>query len=119
MPYMKAAEALAVPALPRAIRHIVPNAGTALLTYFASDAGRVVVSYAALAFLGLGADTSRPDWGAMLFEYRAFIFDHPGLMIWPGVFTVATALILHLALEPDSDTFAVPQRGRRFPTPQS
>ena len=34
------------------------------------------MSYAALAFLGLGADTSRPDWGAMLFEYRGVIFDN-------------------------------------------
>ncbi len=107
MPYMQAAEALAVPALPRALRHVLPNTVPALLTYFASDAGRVVVNYAALAFLGLGADTSRPDWGAMLFEYRAFIFEYPGLMIWPGLFTVATALVLHLAVEPSRNPLPV------------
>ena len=48
-----------------------------------------------LAFIGLGADPSKPDWGSMLFEYRVFIFDHPALMVWPGLAIAATVATLN------------------------
>ena len=101
-PYYAAAEALGTPPVGRIGRHLVPNILTGVLTYMASDAGRHVTGYAALAFIGLGADTSRPDWGAMLFEYRAFMFDNPALMLWPGLAIFAVVLLFHLALEPDA-----------------
>ena len=105
-PYYLAAEALGSRPAAAATRHLLPNIMDAVLTYMASDAGRHVISYAALAFLGLGADTSRPDWGAMLFEYRIFLIDNPLLMLWPGLAIFATALAFHLAVEP---------RRRRWP----
>jgi ABC-type dipeptide/oligopeptide/nickel transport system permease subunit len=42
----------------------------------------------------------------MLYEYRAFIFDAPMLMIWPGLAVTLTALVLHLLIEPDADRLA-------------
>ena len=108
-PYYLAAEALGSRPAASATRHLLPNIMDAVLTYMASDAGRHVISYAALAFLGLGADTSRPDWGAMLFEYRVFLIDNPLLMLWPGLAIFATALTFHLAVEP---------RRRRHPRPR-
>lgn len=103
MPFARAAEALGAGRARIAFVHVLPNCAQTMRAYLASDAGRNVVHYAALSFLGLGADTSSADWGAMLYEYRAFIFDHAALMLWPGLAITATALALNLLIEPAAD----------------
>jgi peptide/nickel transport system permease protein len=62
-PYVHAARALGVSDGPLILRHVVPNILPAVLTHVGSNAGLAVTAYASLAFLGLGADPSRPDWG--------------------------------------------------------
>ena len=99
MPFVLAAHALGVSPLRIARVHVLPNCSATLRTYLASDAGRNVVHYAALAFLGLGADPTSADWGAMLFEYRMFIFDRPELMLLPGAAITLTSLVLMLLLD--------------------
>lgn len=103
-PFARAATALGASPLRIAIIHILPNCAAAMRAYLASDVGRNVVHFAALSFLGLGADVASPDWGAMLYEYRQFIFDRPELMLWPGLAITATALALNLLIEPDANT---------------
>lgn len=103
MPFVRAAEALGVTPLGIAWTHVLPNCAATLRTYLASDAGRNVVHYAALTFLGLGADAASPDWGAMLYEYRVFVFDWPELMLWPGLAITLTALALNLLIEPSAE----------------
>ncbi len=100
-PYYAAAQALGSGAATRIHSHILPNIAGSVLTYLASDAGRYVIAYASLAFIGLGADTSRPDWGAMLFEYRSHMFANPALMLWPGLAIFSAVLLFHLAVEPN------------------
>lgn len=99
-PYIDATKAIGVSPLRLLRKHIVPNIIDTVLTYLANDAGRNVLNYAALAFLGLGANTSRPDWGAMLFEYRMFIFQNPLLMLWPGVAIFFTSLLFNVLFDP-------------------
>lgn len=111
MPFVRAAEALGAGPLRIAFVHVLPNSAAAMRTYLASDAGRNVVHYAALAFLGLGADVSSPDWGAMLFEYRLFIFDRPELMLLPGLAITLTALALNLLIEPSTEASGRPGSG--------
>ena len=83
--YVHAATALGVSPLRLMLRHVLPNTLPLIFAYVGSQAGQSVVAYASLAFIGLGADSSMPDWGAMLYEYRMFVFDDPMLMIWPGL----------------------------------
>jgi peptide/nickel transport system permease protein len=103
MPFVRAAEALGVSPLRAGLKHVLPNCAATMRTYLASDAGRNVVHYAALAFLGLGADATSADWGAMLYEYRMFIFDRPELMLLAGAAVTLTSLSLMLLIEPSVD----------------
>jgi len=111
MPFVRAAEALGASPVRIACVHVLPNCAAAMRTYLASDAGRNVMHYAALAFLGLGADVSNADWGAMLYEYRMFIFDRPELMLWPGLAITLTALALNVLIEPGADDTGRPNSG--------
>lgn len=98
--YVGAARALGVGSSRLLLRHVLPDTLPVLLIQVGSQSGQSVVAYAALAFIGLGADPSRPDWGSMLYEYRMFIFDDPWLMLWPGLAIAVTAMLLGLTFDP-------------------
>ncbi|MBX3578381.1 MAG: ABC transporter permease [Rhizobiaceae bacterium] len=98
--FVQAAEALGVERLRLMTRHVLPTTLPLIFSYAGSQAGLSVVAYASLSFIGLGADPSVPDWGSMLYEYRIFIFDHPGLMIWPGVAIATITALLNWNFDP-------------------
>lgn len=83
--YVHAATALGVSPWRLMLRHVLPSTLPLIFAYVGGQAGQAVVAYASLAFIGLGADPSQPDWGSMLYEYRMFVFDDAMLMIWPGL----------------------------------
>jgi len=69
-----------------------------------------------LAFLGLGADTGQPDWGGMVWVYRAFLLESPRLIVWPVAAITILALALHLAFDPAPIGSAQLPPGRTAPT---
>ncbi len=98
-PFILAAQSLGVSPFRMLTRHLLPNTLPLMFAYVGNQAGLAVVAYASLAVIGLGADPSKPDWGSMLFEYRVFIFDHPMLMVWPGLAIAATVICINLTFE--------------------
>lgn len=82
-PHVLAADAIGATRRRTLMVHVVPHVAPTLLLAQSQDTARLIVAYAVLTFLGLGADTSRPDWGAMIWEYRLFVFDHPRLVVVP------------------------------------
>lgn len=94
-PFMLGAEALGVRCSGKLFRHLLPNTLPSILTYVGNQSGSAAVAYASLAFIGLGADPSLPDWGGMLFEYRMFIFDDPMLVLWPTLALAATVFLFN------------------------
>lgn len=103
MDYSRAARALGAGRTRILLRHVLPNTLPLLSAQAGAQAGQAVVAYAGLAFIGLGVDPSRPDWGAMLFEYRMFIFEAPRLMIVPGLGIALTALAINLLADPQDE----------------
>ncbi|MEM1377718.1 MAG: ABC transporter permease [Pseudomonadota bacterium] len=80
-------------------RHGLPNAWPMIGALAGADAGRAVILVASLGFLGLSADTGQPEWGAMINEYRLFLFSEPRLVLAPVLATTLVAFTLNRALD--------------------
>lgn len=93
--FILAAESLGVGPVRLFVRHLIPNASTALLVAATTLFGGVVVAEAGLAFLGLGIPDA-PSWGASLREARDAVGlgDAWHLALFPG----AAILIVVLAV---------------------
>lgn len=73
-------------------RYLVPETVPSMLITGAMDIGTVLLSFATLSFLGLGASLDTPEWGAMLSDGRAQMEVAPWLVLAPGlaIFIVIT-----------------------------
>jgi len=83
--YVEAAWALGAPPLRIAVRHILPNVISPVVVLASLDMGNILLSIAALSFLGLGAQAPEPEWGRMLSDARPFMQTSPHTMIFPGL----------------------------------
>ena len=84
--YFQAAEAIGSTGWRTLIRHVLPNIGAPIIIIFTINVGAVIISEAALSFLGFGLPISVPSWGGMLSrEGREFMEVAPRLALWPGL----------------------------------
>lgn len=103
-PYWQASQAMGTPVSSAVRRHMLPNVWPAIGALAGADAGRAVILVASLGFIGLTADTGRPEWGAMIHEYRMFLFTEPRLVLAPVIFSTCLCLGLHMALDPSKNS---------------
>ncbi|WP_370571888.1 ABC transporter permease [Methanomethylovorans sp.] len=66
-------------------KHIIPNAIAPIVVLATIDLGHVILSVAALSFLGLGLPTDIPEWGSMLSAGKEFMRTAPYQTIFPGL----------------------------------
>ncbi|MEM6849895.1 MAG: ABC transporter permease [Pseudomonadota bacterium] len=97
--YWGASIALGSDTLGAVRRHGLPNAWPMIGALAGADAGRAVILVASLGFLGLSADTGQPEWGAMIHEYRMFVFSEPQLVLAPVCATALVAFALNRILD--------------------
>ena len=84
--YFLAAEAIGSPRLRTFIRHVLPNVMPVIIISFSMSIGGVILSLAALSFLGFGLPPTIPDWGGLLSrEGRQYMEMAPWLALWPGL----------------------------------
>ena len=74
------------------LRHIVPNAIFPTLVVASLDIGTYVITFAALSFLGLGAEAGYADWGQLISSARNWITTLH--QYWYVVFYPGMAIIL-------------------------
>jgi len=91
--YVEAAKAVGCSDLRVMVRHILPNAIYPLMIAASLDIGAIVLSAAALSFLGIGSDLGYADWGQLIYASRNYIYNTPQapLAYWftfavPGAF---------------------------------
>jgi peptide/nickel transport system permease protein len=90
--YVDAARALGASDARILVKHILPNAFAPVVVYATMSVGGVILTEAALSFLGIGVQAPTPSWGAMLNEAQGYFMSNPGLFVWPGLAIVATVL---------------------------
>lgn len=73
-------------------RHIIPNGIAPILVNASLSLGGVIVTEAALSFLGLGVQDPTPTWGNMMAQSQSYMFQHPWLPLVPGIPLVLVAL---------------------------
>lgn len=90
------------------VRTLLPNTIAIALVYASLDIGTVILLFAALGFLGLGADPSSPEWGRMV-SIGVDFFDQWWMWLFPGLaiatFVMAVSFLgdgLRDALDPRS-----------------
>jgi len=76
--FVEAAKAIGCSDLRVIVKHILPNAIYPLLIMASLDIGSVVLTVAALSFLGLGAPEGYADWGQLISLSRNWITGKPG-----------------------------------------
>ncbi len=77
-------------------RHIIPNAIYPLLVVASLSMGRIVITAAALSFLGLGAPVGYADWGQLISLSRNWILGNSGnpFAYWHTVFIPGFTIFL-------------------------
>jgi peptide/nickel transport system permease protein len=69
-------------------KHIIPNAIYPTMVLASLDIGSIVVSFAALSFLGIGTDVGYADWGQLISFARNWIPDLANywyILVFPGI----------------------------------
>jgi peptide/nickel transport system permease protein len=96
-------------------RHILPNAIFATLVLATMDIGSYVITFAALSFLGIGAEVGYADWGQLLSFARSWITaldTYWYIVVFPGVALILFVLAWNLIGDAVRDLFDPRMRGR-------
>lgn len=94
--YVKYAEILREKNFKIRIVHIFPNLLNSLLVQSTLDFGDAILFFAALSFIGLGAQPPTPDWGAMLSLARNYMMQAWWMALFPGIAIFLTVLGFNL-----------------------
>lgn len=92
-------------------KHILPNAGNALLVQITVGIPAAIIGEAMLSFLGLGVQPPTPSLGVMLSDAMAFFTHAPWLAVFPGLMLVLVTLGFNLLGDGLRD--ALDPKGRR------
>ena len=95
--------------------HLLPNAVFPVLVLASMDIGSYVLTFAAMSFLGLGAQMGYADWGQMISFARNWIpslAEHWYIVVYPGVAIVLFVLAWNLVGDALRDILDPRMRGR-------
>jgi ABC-type dipeptide/oligopeptide/nickel transport system permease subunit len=94
--YVTASRALGESGAGILLRRIVPNSLTPLVVQGTLGIGGAVLELAALAFVGVLGDLSRPEWGTMISLESQQLFNAPHVILAPGLAITLTVLGFNL-----------------------
>lgn len=84
--YLEAARALGAAHTAMIGRHVLPNILAPIIILGTVNLGAIILTEAALSFLGFGVPPPRPSWGGMLSGAGlVHMLRAPWLALWPGV----------------------------------
>jgi cationic peptide transport system permease protein len=75
---------------------IIPNITLVLISEYTRILSMAILDISALGFLGLGAQSLKPEWGAMLRDMIDLFFINPSMLILPGMAILTSVLFVNL-----------------------
>jgi peptide/nickel transport system permease protein len=103
--YVEAARASGVTRGRILFRHILPNAMSPIIVQATLDLGYIILTAAALSFLGFGAQPGEPDWGRMVADGREHLRDAWWVVTFPGLAILFTVMAFNLVGDAARDIF--------------
>ncbi|MDA4122329.1 MAG: ABC transporter permease [Thaumarchaeota archaeon] len=79
------------------VRHIIPNSVDPIIAYATLDMGTVILTYATLAFLGIGVTSGYPEWGYLSSSGLQFFPQQWWYSVIPGVVIAVVVVAFTLA----------------------
>lgn len=112
--YMKACEALGINDFSRITRHLLPNLMPFIIVYATLNMAGVILTEAALSFLGLGVSPPTPTWGNLIEPARQMInlTNRPWVFIPPGMMIFLTVMCFNIVGDGLRDAVDPKGRGR-------
>jgi peptide/nickel transport system permease protein len=95
-PYVESTRCLGVSHRRILLRHVLPNSATPVIVQISIDAGGVLLTAAAISFLGLGAQDPTPEWGLMVSQGSGYFTTQWWLATFPGIAILITAMAFNL-----------------------
>jgi peptide/nickel transport system permease protein len=77
-------------------RHILPNVLNSAIVLGTLMLGVVIVTEAALSFLGVGVQPPNASWGTIISDGSSLLYTRPWVSIAPGIMIVLTVLALNV-----------------------
>lgn len=114
--YVTAARASGANDMHLITRHVLPNAIFPTMVRLSLDFGAVVLSFAALSFLGVGVPEGYADWGQIISFARAWILSldtHWYIIVFPGVALLLYGLAWNLIGDGLRDILDPQLRGKK------
>jgi peptide/nickel transport system permease protein len=94
--YIESCRALGIGNLRVLFRHVLPNSMTPVMVQMSMDAGGVILTAAAISFLGLGAQDPTPEWGLMVSQGAQYFSTQWWFATFPGLAILLTAMAFNL-----------------------
>jgi peptide/nickel transport system permease protein len=94
--FVKAARAIGTPMLRIVFGHVLPNTMAPVIVQASMDIGGVILTIAALSFLGLGAQPPIPEWGLLISSSRTYFMNAWWYSTFPGLAIFITVLVFNL-----------------------
>jgi peptide/nickel transport system permease protein len=111
--YVDAARALGVGRWRILYVHVLRNCMTPVIVQLTLDMGNVLVTFAGLSYLGVGAPPGSPEWGATISDGQQYLLTSWWIAVFPGLALYLSALSMNLFGEFLGDVF-MPARSSRL-----
>lgn len=90
--YVESARAIGMHPLRIIFTIIIPQTMSMVIPQITMGIGNALIASSGLSFLGLGAQTPTPEWGAIISQASRYIFNAPYYVIIPGIFIFLSVL---------------------------
>lgn len=87
------------------LHYILPNCLPPIIVLVTLNLGSVILTIAALGYLGMGAQPPTPEWGTMLSEGKEYLRDCPWLSVFPGLMIMIAVLAFNFIGDGLRDAF--------------